>query len=103
MWSKALKYGGSVGPEGGSLGNTSSSHGDILSSKRTYGRDVTVMSLNRDCCTGCQICMTVCPEQAISMEMDDGDFWVPSVDEKSCVKCGICKSNCPAFSGGVIQ
>ncbi len=41
-------------------------------------------------CEGCGICISECPEQAISME---GQHAV--IDQEKCIKCGTCRSVCP--------
>ena len=48
-------------------------------------------------CFGCTACYTVCPVQAITMEIDERGFAVPIVNEDLCVKCDTCKNVCPAI------
>ena len=41
-------------------------------------------------CTGCGICVDICPVEAISL--DNG---VAVVDEGTCTACGLCVNECP--------
>lgn len=41
-------------------------------------------------CTGCGICVNVCPVEAISL-----DRGVAVVDEGTCTACGLCVNECP--------
>ena len=41
-------------------------------------------------CEGCGICISECPEQAISMEDQHA-----VIDREKCIKCGHCISVCP--------
>lgn len=47
-------------------------------------------------CTGCQACVSICSESAISMQPDKKGFYHPVVDEESCINCGLCIKSCPA-------
>ncbi len=46
--------------------------------------------VNKDECTGCEICVGSCPTEAI--EMVDG---IAVVKEDDCVDCGACVGECP--------
>ncbi len=50
--------------------------------------------LDRDLCTACHACVSVCPTQAISMSEDDLGFLRPQIDETACVECGRCEKTC---------
>ncbi len=52
----------------------------------------------RDLCTGCTACASVCPYGCIAMERDEEGFVRPVVDEKRCVDCGLCAKVCPVLS-----
>ena len=41
-------------------------------------------------CTGCGVCVDVCPLEAISL--NDG---IAVIDEDSCTECGLCVDECP--------
>ncbi len=48
-------------------------------------------------CTGCGACVSVCPKQAISMQMNEEGFLYPVVDAQLCVQCDLCEKRCPAL------
>lgn len=46
-------------------------------------------------CTGCTFCVDICPEDCISMENNEDDFFpIAVVDEKKCVSCKLCETVC---------
>lgn len=50
---------------------------------------------NKENCTGCTACASVCPKDAIKMVRDSEGFLYPKFDEKKCINCGLCKRICP--------
>jgi len=49
-----------------------------------------------DLCTSCEICLAVCPTNAIAMEDKFGQF-LPKVDDEKCKNCGLCLELCPGI------
>jgi coenzyme F420-reducing hydrogenase beta subunit len=49
----------------------------------------------KECCTGCQTCVSVCPASSISMQSDRKGFFYPVIDEENCINCGLCIESCP--------
>lgn len=49
-------------------------------------------------CDGCHACYSVCPKDAINMEIDDEGFWYPKVDKSKCVDCNKCEKVCPILN-----
>ena len=49
-----------------------------------------------DLCISCEICLAVCPEDAITMEYKFGQF-LPKVDDEKCTNCGLCLEICPGI------
>ena len=49
-----------------------------------------------DLCVSCEICLAVCPVDAISMEYSLGKF-VPKIINDKCTKCKKCIDNCPGI------
>ena len=47
--------------------------------------------VDKDVCTGCELCVNSCPVEAISM----GDNDIAVVDANECVDCGDCVDICP--------
>lgn len=50
-------------------------------------------------CSGCGACSTICPKNAISMELDDTDFLKPIINKEKCIHCGLCDKVCPTENG----
>jgi ferredoxin len=51
---------------------------------------MTVPTIDKDTCTGCQECCDNCPAEAISMV--DGKA---VIDPEACAECGACVDVCP--------
>lgn len=56
-----------------------------------------MINIADDKCTGCILCGSVCPVQAISFETRNG-FRYPLVDKDKCIDCGLCEKKCPALN-----
>jgi len=54
------------------------------------------ITLKHNLCLSCEICMSVCPENAISMEFKSGRIF-PVINEDICTDCGICRQFCPGI------
>jgi len=46
-------------------------------------------------CVGCEVCVAVCPFQALDMFDIDGESIAGLADPKACVGCGLCEQACP--------
>ncbi|MDU5920541.1 MAG: Coenzyme F420 hydrogenase/dehydrogenase, beta subunit C-terminal domain [Clostridiales bacterium] len=46
-------------------------------------------------CSGCYACYSVCPKECISMKEDDEGYLYPNVNKNKCINCGICEKKCP--------
>ena len=49
-----------------------------------------------DLCLSCELCLAVCPVNAIVMEHEFGQF-LPKVNEEKCSNCGHCLDVCPGI------
>ncbi len=49
-------------------------------------------------CTGCLLCVEVCPLKCIEMERDSLGFIYPKIDEEKCINCGMCVKKCPELA-----
>jgi coenzyme F420-reducing hydrogenase beta subunit len=54
--------------------------------------------IGKEKCTGCSLCMNVCPYDAIKMELDENGFIFPNIDNNKCTNCGICYDKCPIIN-----
>lgn len=57
-----------------------------------------MIDIKEEQCTGCEVCSSACPVNAISFFMKNG-FRYPMVDIKKCINCGLCEKPCPAVNG----
>lgn len=52
----------------------------------------------RTTCTGCEACVSACPQNALYMEADPvTGFLYPKTIDSLCNKCGICEKICPTY------
>ena len=56
-----------------------------------YIANVVTLQLDEDKCTGCGMCLEVCPHSVFVLE----DTTVEIVDRDACMECGACALNCP--------
>lgn len=48
-------------------------------------------------CSGCGICVGICPKQCIQWSKNDNGMYQPFVNSLACIKCGLCKEVCPGL------
>jgi len=53
------------------------------------------MTLNKDICTACKTCETVCPSKAIEISSDENGNSIHKIWHNSCCYCGNCAYFCP--------
>ncbi len=58
----------------------------------TYLKDVVTLALDEQRCTGCGMCLEVCPHEVLEMNGKT----VRVRDRDACMECGACSLNCPA-------
>ena len=46
-------------------------------------------------CSGCGVCVVVCPKHCLRIEKDNLGFSVPELKEDDCIGCGRCLNVCP--------
>jgi ferredoxin len=56
-----------------------------------YLKNVVTLRLDREKCTGCGFCLTVCPHQVFELQ----DRKARMARRDSCMECGACSLNCP--------
>lgn len=54
-----------------------------------------MIKIDKNTCTGCELCVNICPKKCILMKEDESGFRYPIVDEKKCIDCHLCKNYCP--------
>jgi heterodisulfide reductase subunit A len=60
--------------------------------------DPIVSNVDKDVCIGCNLCVSLCPYQAIRMVKDENKKRKAETIVASCKACGICASHCPTFA-----
>jgi NAD-dependent dihydropyrimidine dehydrogenase PreA subunit len=65
--------------------------------KLRYLKNVVSLTLDREKCIGCGMCVAVCPREVFNLK--DGKAAV--VDRDACIECGACALNCPVDAIGV--
>ena len=46
-------------------------------------------------CTGCTACESICPKKCIKMKESSEGFLYPTINEEICIDCGLCIKTCP--------
>lgn len=54
--------------------------------------------LEKNRCTGCSACASICPKGAIELVEDNEGFKHPVIDQDKCINCGLCKRTCPVLN-----
>ena len=57
----------------------------------TYLKDVVTLKLDQEKCTGCGMCLEVCPHEVFKMNTRHAEIR----DRDACMECGACSRNCP--------
>lgn len=57
-----------------------------------YLKNVVTLQFNKEKCSGCGMCMVVCPHAVFGM--NGGRVQIENKDD--CMECGACSMNCPA-------
>ncbi|HVN71302.1 MAG TPA: mercury methylation ferredoxin HgcB [Desulfomonilia bacterium] len=60
--------------------------------KLVYLKDVVTLHLDEHKCTGCGMCLEVCPHEVFTMNGKR----VRITNRDACMECGACSRNCPA-------
>lgn len=54
--------------------------------------------VEKEKCSGCFACVSICPVSCISMEEDSEGFWYPQINLSTCIECNLCRKSCPVIS-----
>lgn len=49
------------------------------------------LTINKQWCKGCGICVAFCPKQVLALEKEK----VVAVNIENCISCGLCELRCP--------
>ncbi|WP_157153313.1 polysaccharide pyruvyl transferase family protein [Brachyspira murdochii] len=61
-------------------------------------KNKSIEILEKNKCSGCNACFSICPTKAINMEYDEEGFLYPIVTHNKCTNCGLCSKICPEIS-----
>ncbi|MDR7666072.1 Coenzyme F420 hydrogenase/dehydrogenase, beta subunit C-terminal domain [Methanosarcina sp. Z-7115] len=54
--------------------------------------------IDKESCTGCGTCFSLCPNNAIEMRIDEKKgVYLPRINDTKCNSCGICCKVCPGY------
>jgi len=56
-----------------------------------YIDEVATLTLDENACTGCGMCLSVCPHGVFAMQ----EHKAKVIDRNGCMECGACALNCP--------
>lgn len=59
--------------------------------KYRYLKDVVTLKMDQNKCSGCGLCIDVCPQQVFVIKNKLSTI----VDRDACMECGACSRNCP--------
>jgi NAD-dependent dihydropyrimidine dehydrogenase PreA subunit len=59
--------------------------------RMTYLKNVATLEMNTQKCTGCGMCLEVCPHKVFQMNEKKALI----IDRDACMECGACSRNCP--------
>ncbi|MDW8014260.1 MAG: CoB--CoM heterodisulfide reductase iron-sulfur subunit A family protein [Archaeoglobaceae archaeon] len=76
-------------------GSAAASRALALLSKEEVAVEPIVASVNENICSGCSLCVAMCPYGAISLKVEKG-LRVAKVDSALCKGCGTCAATCPS-------
>ncbi|MBD3287549.1 4Fe-4S dicluster domain-containing protein [candidate division KSB1 bacterium] len=57
----------------------------------TYLKNVVSLQLDQEKCTGCRMCLIVCPHRVFEIS----NKYAVIVHRDACMECGACARNCP--------
>lgn len=61
-------------------------------------KKTAVVTIERNRCKGCELCVNACPKQVLAMSKeinDKGYFYAEVVNQPACIACKFCGMTCP--------
>ncbi len=80
-------------PDAVAQASASASKVCALFSEKEYHREPIVAWIDEDECSGCKVCISVCPYDAIEFDSEKG---ISRIQEAICEGCGACIAACPS-------
>ena len=60
-------------------------------------KNIENVVVSKKCC-GCNACLNICPQNAISVKENEQGFLYPCIDKEKCTHCGLCEKICPVVN-----
>ncbi|MEF8874500.1 MAG: CoB--CoM heterodisulfide reductase iron-sulfur subunit A family protein [Candidatus Thermoplasmatota archaeon] len=79
-------------PDSVSQASGAAAKASTILSKDKLQSEATIASIDDDICSGCKMCISVCPYEAIEYDEEDE---VAKITDVLCMGCGSCASLCP--------
>ncbi|MEM3662550.1 MAG: 4Fe-4S binding protein, partial [Sulfolobales archaeon] len=76
-------------------GSAAASRALSILSKDIIAGEAQIAAVNEDLCSGCRVCIGMCPYNAISLKQVDSRT-IASVNPLLCAGCGTCAAACPS-------
>ena len=58
-------------------------------------KDQLKVTVNKEWCKGCNICVTFCPANVLALDKNDK---IDIVNPDACIRCGQCELRCPDYA-----
>lgn len=58
-------------------------------------KETPILFIDKENCCGCAACYSICPQNAISMVLDEEGFEYPLINDELCINCKQCIKVCP--------
>jgi len=58
--------------------------------------EIADIIVDEDLCSGCAMCVSLCPYDALKLVKKEDDHIVLQIDDFKCKRCGVCVSTCPS-------
>jgi len=65
-------------------------------SKKELESEPLISCVDKDLCSGCSTCITICPYNAIELDKEKDGRSYAKVNEALCMGCGACVASCPS-------
>ena len=62
-----------------------------MNKNQEYIKNVVTLKIDQAKCTGCGMCLNVCPHEVFKIEKRKAEI----IDKDACMECGACEKNCP--------
>ena len=61
-----------------------------------FQEEIPDIEVDKDKCSGCAVCIALCPYDALKLIKKDNELHVLEIDDLKCKRCGVCVTACPS-------